>query len=194
MEKFDIVTPEELLLVSSQIACHLDPLPAKLLLKSLHVWNPVVLDIVNTSLQTGFVPPSLKEAILKPALKNFKLNYCEYMNFRRISNLAAFLSKVVEKEVSKQIIQYIDFNKLNERYQSAYRAFHSTETALLKVHNDIAWSIDAGKSVILVTLDLSAALTLLITTYSFRDCQLVMGSLVCFWSSSSHIFQIAYNL
>ena len=88
------------------------------------------------------------------------------MNFRRISNLA-FLSKVVEKEVSKQIIQYIDFNKLNDRYQSAYRAFHSTETALLKVHNDIAWSIDAGKSVILVTLDLSAALTLLITTYSF---------------------------
>lgn len=78
------------------------------------------------------------------------------MNFRPISNLA-FLSKVVEKVVSKQIILYIDLNGLYERYQSAYRAFHSTETALLKVHNDIARAIDAGKSVILVTLDLSAA-------------------------------------
>jgi hypothetical protein len=57
----------------------------------------------------------------------------------------------------KQIIQYIDLNGLYERYQSAYRAFHSTETALLKVHKDIAWAINARKSVILVTLDLSAA-------------------------------------
>ena len=142
LEKFDVVAPEELLLVSSQIAkksCLLDPLTAKLLQKLLHVLNPVVLAIVYTSLQTGFVPSSLKEAILKPVLKNFKLVHCESMNFRLISNLA-FLSKVVEKVVSKQIIQYIDLNK---RYQSAYRAFHSTETALLKVHNDIAWSIDA---------------------------------------------------
>ena len=45
LEKFDVVTPEELLLVSSQIAkksCHVDPLPAKLLLKSLRFLNPVV--------------------------------------------------------------------------------------------------------------------------------------------------------
>ena len=44
-----------------------------------------------------------------------------------------------------------------EVFQSAYRAHHSTETALLRVYNDTAMSIDNQKSVVLVLLDLSAA-------------------------------------
>ena len=41
--------------------------------------------------------------------------------------------------------------------QSAYKQFHSTETALLKVHNDINLNIDNGKFNALTLLDLSAA-------------------------------------
>jgi len=41
--------------------------------------------------------------------------------------------------------------------QSAYRKFHSTETALLKVQNDILLSLDQGCATVLVMLDLSAA-------------------------------------
>jgi hypothetical protein len=41
--------------------------------------------------------------------------------------------------------------------QSAYKQFHSTETALLKVHNDINLNIDNGKVTALTLLDLSAA-------------------------------------
>ena len=41
--------------------------------------------------------------------------------------------------------------------QSAYRAKHSTETAILRVHNDILMAIDQGKTAILLMLDLSAA-------------------------------------
>ena len=41
--------------------------------------------------------------------------------------------------------------------QSAYRPFHSTDTALLSVHNDLVRSIDNGKVSLLVLLDLSAA-------------------------------------
>ena len=40
--------------------------------------------------------------------------------------------------------------------QSAYKPFHSTESALLKVQNDILTDIDNRKGVILVLLDLSA--------------------------------------
>jgi len=48
-------------------------------------------------------------------------------------------------------------NNLLELLQSAYKMFHSTETALLKVQNDILQATDSGKSTILVLLDLSAA-------------------------------------
>jgi hypothetical protein len=41
--------------------------------------------------------------------------------------------------------------------QSAYRAYHSTETALLRINNDILATLDHGGQVALVMLDLSAA-------------------------------------
>lgn len=44
-----------------------------------------------------------------------------------------------------------------DKFQSGFRAFHSTETALLKVMNDILCCLDSGDGVILVFLDLSAA-------------------------------------
>ena len=72
LEQFDVVTSNELLPITFQIAkklCHLC------------VLNPVVLDIVNTSLQMGVFPSTLKEAMLKPILKNSNLDYLESMNF-----------------------------------------------------------------------------------------------------------------
>ena len=46
---------------------------------------------------------------------------------------------------------------LHEEFQSAYRAQHSTETALLRVKTDIMTQMDKGKAVFVVLLDLSAA-------------------------------------
>ena len=43
------------------------------------------------------------------------------------------------------------------KLQSAYRRFHSTETALLRVFNDILSAIDNKQGVVLVMLDMSAA-------------------------------------
>ena len=42
------------------------------------------------------------------------------------------------------------------QYPSAYRKFHSTGTTLLKIHNDILASMDAGRVTALTLLDLSA--------------------------------------
>ena len=41
--------------------------------------------------------------------------------------------------------------------QSAYQQYHSTDTAITIVHNDIVRAIDAGNESVLVLLDLSAA-------------------------------------
>ena len=48
-------------------------------------------------------------------------------------------------------------NLLYDPFQSAYRKQHSTETAILKVQNDIIASLDVGKCTVLGSLDLSAA-------------------------------------
>jgi hypothetical protein len=52
---------------------------------------------------------------------------------------------------------HLSLNNLHEEHQSAYRKFHSTETALLKVQNDILNSLDRNDVTMLVMLDLSAA-------------------------------------
>ena len=59
--------------------------------------------------------------------------------------------------MSVQLIDHLKINNLYEKYQSAYRALHSTETALLRVQNDLLQAVDKHGGAILVLLDLSAA-------------------------------------
>ena len=68
--------------------------------------------------------------------------------------------------------------------QSAYKQFPSTETALLKVHNDAALNMDKGKVTTLALLDLSAAFDTI--TYSLNAFQCGMTYLAqshFVWSS-----------
>ena len=45
-------------------------------------------------------------------------------------------------------------NNLEEPFQSAYKCFHSVETTLLRVQNDILLAIDNRKCVVLLLLDM----------------------------------------
>ena len=55
------------------------------------------------------------------------------------------------------MISHVNNNILGEKFQSAYKTHHSTETALLKVKSDILQSLDQNNAVLLVLLDMSAA-------------------------------------
>ena len=137
-------------------SCDLDPLPGVILKRTIEMLLPSITTIVNLSLNTAIVPSNLKEAIVRPVIKKQKLPPDEFSSFRPISNLT-FLSKVVEKVVASQLTEHLEKNDLHEKFQSAYKKFHSVETALLRVHNDILQAIDKQSAVILVLLDLSAA-------------------------------------
>ena len=54
-------------------------------------------------------------------------------------------------------LEHSELHKLLPHRQSAYRSSHSTETAVLAVHNDLVRTIDSGNIGALVLLDLSAA-------------------------------------
>jgi len=77
-------------------------------------------------------------------------------SYRPISNLSV-LSKLLERLVSKQLVKYLTDNRLLPDRQSAYRRFHSTETAVLRVLSDILMALDSGDLAMLTLLDLSAA-------------------------------------
>jgi hypothetical protein len=137
-------------------SCELDPFPTWFLTEILPDMIPVLTRIINLSLTSGEVPDSMKIALVRPLLKKISLAREVYKNFRPVSNLP-FVSKVIEKAAADQVISHITINALDEPFQSAYKALHSTETALVRVHNDIITAIDKGQAVILVLLDLSAA-------------------------------------
>ena len=136
--------------------CELDPCPMWLLKSLEAIVIPVITDIVNTSLSSATLPNSLKTAIVRPSLKEPALDSNEHNSFRPVSNLS-ILSKLIENVVYNRLTKHINENNLFGKNQSAYRKYHSTETALLKVQNDILLSLDQGKFVALVMVDVSAA-------------------------------------
>ena len=77
-------------------------------------------------------------------------------SYRPVSNLP-FVSKLLEKVVLFQLKAHLASNRLEQPFQSAYREKHSTETALVRVFNDLTTNATLNKVNILCLLDLSAA-------------------------------------
>ena len=150
-----IKTVSDLIASAPSKTCALDPIPTRLLKQCTDLLAPTITSMVNLSLSTGTVPNEWKDAIVLPTLKR-KQDILTKENYRPISNFP-FVSKICEKTVAVQFSNHLRENCLIEPFQSGYRANHSTETALLRVFNDILRSIDQRKVTILVLLDLSAA-------------------------------------
>ena len=85
-------------------------------------------------------PKSLQNSNNKTFNKNPNLDKV-LRNYRPVSNLSS-ISKLIEEAVCQQISDHIATNNLVNINQSAYKRNHSTETALLKVSNDILTELD----------------------------------------------------
>ena len=140
---------------SAKKSCALDPTPTPLLVKCIDVLLPVITKMVNISLESDPFPWAWTEALVWPILKKNGL-VIVFENNRSVSNLS-FISKVTERTAFLQIDNHVKKHDLYPSLQSAYRKNHSTETALLKVTNDILMEMNSQHPVRLVLLDLSTA-------------------------------------
>ena len=130
-------------------------MPTPLVVECLDVLLPVVSRMINLSLQTGSFPDAWKHADVRPRLKKPN-SEVTFTNLRPISNLP-FASKVTERAVFLQMDDHLSAHNLHPLAQSSYREHHSTETALLRVKNDILLNMNQQRVTLLVLLDLSAA-------------------------------------
>ena len=146
---------EKLILNLSKKSCSLDPMPTKLLLQCIDILIPVFTSLINLSLSTGHFPMQWKNALITPLLKKPGLD-ADFKNLRPISNLK-YISKLVEGAATQQIMDHLNNNSLLPCTQSAYRQFHSTETALLRIKSDLLMAMDSQKVTLLLLLDLSSA-------------------------------------
>ena len=137
-------------------SCELDPVPTFIIKQCVDAIVPHLTLIVNKSLQSGHFSDSLKVAHIRPLLKKTGLDIENLKNYRPVSNLT-YLGKTIERVVSKRMSEHISINNLSDPFQSAYKAHHGTETALLRVNNDILTALDNGEITALILLDLSAA-------------------------------------
>ena len=145
----------DLVRASSKKSCGLDPIPTKLLLDCLDVLLPIITKMINYSLENGDFPSAWKNALVLPLLKKDGLEPI-FKNYRPVSNLQ-FVSKLAESAVAKQLHHHMVTNDLFPVLQSSCRKFHGTETALLKVKNEILLNMNKQHVTLLVLLDLSAA-------------------------------------
>ena len=159
MSHFKEVSLHDVLRIISDIpskSSSRDALPTFLLKEMAQFFAPTILRLCNLSLCNGVFPAGLKVGCITPLLKKPGMDAAEVGNYRPITSLST-LSKILERLAQEQLRPVIVGSNSFPCRQSAYRAAHSTESALLVVTSDIRDAMDRGSATCLLSLDISAA-------------------------------------
>jgi hypothetical protein len=132
----------------------LDNLPAQLIKDSATAISKPITFMINLSLRTAIVPTKWKKSKIVPIYKSGPADKEE--NYRPISILP-ILSKLMEKAVHHQLLEYLENHKLLTNYQFGYRKRKSTQSASTLLTDNIRKSIDKGELVGSVFVDLTKA-------------------------------------
>ena len=137
-------------------SCTLNPILTHVLKEHVSSLVPIITKMVNISMSSGTVQPSFKMALVTPSLIKATLDPNTLKSYIPVSKLP-YLSKILERIILRRLLEYLNITSQHEPHQSAYRPLHSTETALVRVSNNILMVLDQHKAAMLVLIDLSAA-------------------------------------
>ena len=115
---------------------------------------PAVTHIVNLSLKQAIFPSLYKMAKIIPLLK--KDDPLEPKNYRPVAILC-ILSKIIERAIFIQIVDFMNRNNLFHPNHHGFRAHHSTSTAMIQMFDSWVQAVDKGELAGVCVLDMSAA-------------------------------------
>ena len=113
-------------------------------------------DLFNSSLASGIFPQCFKSALVTPILIKRCLDHNNLNNYRPVSILC-FIANILEKLVLSQVSSYLNPHNLHSASQSPYVPGHCTETALVKVVDDLFLSLNNGNIYVIALLHFSSA-------------------------------------
>lgn len=174
---------EKLLLECKEKPSGVDNIDPKLLKLAASFIAVPIAHILNLSFNKGVYPHAWKSAKIVPLPKNTAVPFCG-PNSRPVSLLPA-LSKIMERIVFEQIQKYFSDNNLNTDFQHAYRAGHSTATAMAQMTNDWLMALDNRRLAGAVLLDFSSAFDLIDHNLLLRKMQCYgFGQAASLWLQS----------
>jgi hypothetical protein len=138
-------------------ATGLDGIPARLLRDASESIAMPITRIINQTFVSGTIPSDWKEAKITPIFKAGKK--ADMKNYRPISVLP-LVSKIMEKVVQVQFVNFFNENKLLSIYQSGFRKKHSTETTAVYLVDNILDQMDKQNYTGTVFVDLKKAFDL----------------------------------
>ena len=118
---------------------------------------PAITHILNLSIMNSKFPVQFKKAKVVPLHKSG--DRFNPKNFRPVAILPIF-SKLFERSVFSQMIEYFETNKLLHPSHHGFRVNHSTTTALLQMYDMWVEAMDRGEATGVCFLDMSAAFDL----------------------------------
>lgn len=134
----------------------LDIIPLHILKSCSPIFAVIISRLANLTFETGIFPDQFKTAEVSPLLKKSDLDPSDAASYRPISNINT-IGKLLEKFVNNRLASHVTGSNNFSEVQSGYRPFHSTETANVKVLNDLFSNSTTGQPSILASLDLSSA-------------------------------------
>ena len=120
---------------------------------------PALQHIINLSIESGTFPTTWKWHKVVPLLKTNECDKLLPKSFRPVA-LLPVMSKLLEKAVFVQLVQYLEVNELVHPNLHGSRAGHSTSTALIQLYDNWVEEVEQGKMVGVLLCDQSAAFDL----------------------------------
>ena len=133
---------------------HITTYPVKILKLISDIVSPILSIIIGKSLRDGVFPASFKKARVVPLHKGGCTS--DVGNYRPVSVLP-MMSKIFERVVFNQLIDFLDKYNLLNPSQYGFRAGKSTSLAVMDHLQYVYENLDSGNIVVSIFLDFSKA-------------------------------------